>query len=592
VDENALFVRRTPLLARDFQFLGISGTILLIEENQAKENHGTISMIKKCVRGIVLMLVAAGLTSCISPHPSAAQSAVPDQALLIGLGQKGLTSLQYHGDNLLADGALSVQTVTLKRAVGATVQGSTVPVSSAYDPALRRLVETFPWGTIACRYTPVGSRLNLAVAVTNTSSQTIQQLTLQILAVHFPSAPKGWVPNDVHIGSNTGDPTVITADYGSGEIAVCNEDVAGKPLLVGFPGRADFSSRPIVFSTAPGWVLSPYLDNYLARPIAPGATDIYHVSLRFGPSGSSETALAGDLLARFAHAYPQTLHWQDHRAIGTLHLAASETNLHSATNPRGWFADKSVDVITPAGIAAFQKRVLAYADASVVVLKKMNAQGMITWDLEGEQYPQSTTYIGDPRLLKTLDPEMDKIVDAYFQKFRAAGLRTGLCIRPQRLKLGPGTAEQEEIADPNEVVQLLYDKMAYANKRWGCTLFYVDSNGDPNVPYDPAIFQKLTQKLALNGINALVMPEHKNMRYYAYTAPYAELRLGVTSTPDFIRAVYPQAFTDIYAPDGPMTQDHKTLVSAVQRGDILLFRAWWDDSQNAQVQSLYHDAGK
>ena len=313
--------------------------------------------------------------------------------------------------------------------------------------------------------------------------------------------------------------------------------------------------------------------------------------MRFGPSGTTAKALAGDLDAKFALAYPQTLHWADHRAVGSLHLAASETSLHSATNPRGWFADTSVDVTTPAGIEAFHKRILAYADASVAVLKKMNAQGMVTWDVEGEQYPQSTTYIGDPRLLKTLDPEMDSIADAYFQKFRAAGLRTGLCIRPQQLVVSGTDASQQEVDGNAAVAQLLYDKMAYANKRWGCTLFYVDSNGDPNVPYDPVIFQTLTQKLAGSGISALIMPEHKNTRYYAYTAPYAELRLGVISTPSTVRDVYPSAFMNIYAPDGPIQQDHAPLVTSVKHGDILMFRAWWDDPENALVQSVYQDAG-
>ena len=32
----------------------------------------------------------------------------------------------------------------------------------------------------------------------------------------------------------------------------------------------------------------------------------------------------------------------------------------------------------------------------------MNAQGMITWDIEGQQFRHATTYIGDPRLVETL----------------------------------------------------------------------------------------------------------------------------------------------------------------------------------------------
>jgi len=539
----------------------------------------------------ILRLAAAaavGLTFCAGLRPATAQA----NALTLGLSKSGLTSLRYAGTQLLAQGEMSVQKATLTGPSGISTDGAVTPTGIALDVPGRKITQTFPWGAITCRYALIGSRLNLTVAVTNSSPLTLQQLTLQLLAIRFPAMPRGWVPNSVHIGSNTGDPTVITADYGGGELAVCNEDVAGKPLLLGFPGRADFSSRSIVVSTAPGWVLSPYLDRYIARPITPGATDVYRLSLRFGASGVPAEALAGDLFARFARAYPQTLRWADRRAIGTLHLAVSETQYHSGTNPRGWFMDPRVDVTTPAGIAAFRKRVLAYADGSVSILKKMNAQGMITWDVEGEQYPQATTYIGDPRLLPTLAPEMDGVADAYFQRFRAAHLRTGLCIRPQRLVQRAGGADQQELTGSGEIAQLLYDKIAYAHKRWGCTLFYVDSNGDPNVPSDPAIFQRLTQRLTRDRIEALIMPEHKNTRYYAYTAPYAELRLGATGTPGPVRAAYARAFTSVYVPDGPLRQDHDALVAAVRRGDILMFRAWWDDPQNAPLRGLYRDAGK
>ena len=544
-------------------------------------------MFKTFGRKAVIAFILAGLTTHASAQPPTPQN---DALAIISVSKSGVTSLQYAGTSLLSDGSLSVQKATLTDAGGARTEGSTTPTSTTLDSSRLKITQTYSWGAVACTYALAGSRLNLIVAVTNRSPQTLQELTLQLMAIHFPNPPKGWVPNYVYIGSNTGDPTIVTADYGVGELAVCNEDVAGKPLLLGFPGRADFSSRPLVISTAPGWVLSPYLDKYVARPIAPGATDTYHVSVRFAASGTPEGALAGDLFARFAHSYPQTLHWADHRAIGSLHLAASETRFHSATNPRGWFMDPTLDVVTPAGTAAFHKRILDYADNSVAVLKKMNAQGMVTWDLEGEEYPQATTYIGDPRLLPTLDPEMDSVADAYFKKFRDAGLRTGLCIRPQHLVVGGGQADQKELGSTDEIAQLLYDKLAYANKRWGCTLFYVDSNGDPNVPYDPSIFGKLLQKLAQTKITALVMPEHKNMRYYAYTAPYAELRLGVLGTPDRVRAIYPQAFMNVYAPDGPIQEDRDALVKSVRHGDILMFRGWWDDPQNPPIKDVYQAA--
>ena len=102
----------------------------------------------------------------------------------------------------------------------------------------------------------------------------------------------------------------------------------------------------------------------------------------------------------------------------------------------------------------------------------------------------------------------------------------------------------------------MLDKITYANKRWGCTLFYVDSNGDPNVPYDPAIFERVTQALTRQGIHALLMPEQKTARYYAVTAPYAELRGGHPPRPDFVRRIYPDAFTVLNIADGPIDADH------------------------------------
>ena len=57
-----------------------------------------------------------------------------------------------------------------------------------------------------------------------------------------------------------------------------------------------------------------------------------------------------------------------------------------------------------------------------------NAQAAITWDIEGEQFPQGTTFIGDPRLVDTLDPEMSGVIDAYFKKFTDAGIKVGMTI--------------------------------------------------------------------------------------------------------------------------------------------------------------------
>lgn len=516
--------------------------------------------------------------------------------LTITLGNQGLASLRYAGTEMLARGELSVQKVLLTRAAGsAATDRSATPTRTVSDVHRKTLTQTYPWGIVRCTYTvKPDNRLELTLGVHNDSDSTLSGFAIQLMELQFPAPPKGWLKDYAYFGDNRGNPTVEYANFGTGALAVCNDDLT-RPLLVGFPGRADLGGpRPLWVCTSniPGY-LSPFLDPYLKRPIPPHGSDVFHISLRFGVAAATEMDLGADLYRRMAAAHPTAFVWEDRRPIGTLHLSTSEAYLHSPANPRGWFADpRGVDVKTAAGIEAFHRRVLKYADDSIVVLKSMNAQGMVTWDVEGQEFPHATSYIGDPRLLPTLDPEMDSVADAYFRKFRDAGLRTGICVRPQLLKHTPEKTEQTEVTDPAQIINTLFDKIVYAYRRWGCTLFYVDSNGDPNVPYDPAIFEALVARLRQARIKALIMPEHRNLRYYACTAPYGELRNGVTGTPAAVRAAYPHAFIANYVPDGPLNEQHDKLTAAVRRGDILMFRAWWNDPTNDAVRRLYHESGR
>src|SRR5207248_254797 len=64
-------------------------------------------------------------------------------------------------------------------------------------------------------------------------------------------------------------------------------------------------------------------------------------------------------------------------------------------------------------------------------------------------------------------------IDEYFEKFRQAGLRVGVCLRPQQITMVGGKPVQGA-ANNQQAAQVLKDKLAYAKKRWGCTLFYID----------------------------------------------------------------------------------------------------------------------
>jgi len=66
-----------------------------------------------------------------------------------------------------------------------------------------------------------------------------------------------------------------------------------------------------------------------------------------------------------------------------------------------------------------------------------------------------------------------------------------------------------------------------------------------------------------------------------------QVRGGHFSTPADVRDIYPHAFSVLYVADGPVEENKAALIEAVKRGDILLFRGWWDDPFNEMVRQIY-----
>ena len=487
----------------------------------------------------------------------------------INFNGTGLSSLVFNNAQILSYGDVRLSQIKFQNADGSTFSGATSS-TVAVDQSGQTQTRTYSWGSIVTGYSVVGNQLNLTITVRNNASATIQSIWISPLGLHLPAAAQEYDGNTPLLQSTTGGPALEPLSYGSGVVLMAIDDVTS-PLLAGFPWALDRPANktfPLYINTG---LISMYPNSSpnIVRPIAPGSSDQYRLSLRFGPPGSTRLTLASDIYQAFGQAYPATLSWPDRRPIGQLILATAATGW--ATNPRGWLVDPSIDVTTPAGIASLKSRVLAWAHNSVSILQAMNAQGMVTWDIEGEKFPHSTTYVCDPRQFAQLAPEMAGIADEYFQIFRDAGLRVGVCIRPQNFAVSPdgSTAIQNVVTNPAQVTQLLMDKMNYARTRWGATLFYMDSNvnsnTDPN-PIDPDIIKALQAAFP----DSLIIPEHSSTRYFAYSAPYRQLNQGFTSTPADVRAIYPSSFTVLYTPNGPVQQNFNTLVTSVQKGDSLI----------------------
>jgi hypothetical protein len=536
------------------------------------------------------VLLAAGC----GKQPSHLHAKSANKNVAIAIGDAGLSQLSCGDVQLLQKGSFNVKNIYLQRPDGTTVNGSVMANTAAADKAAQKVVLTYKWGAIACVYQAKDNQLLIDVDISNTTAdQTITEIDLEPLILTFPKTiqKKDHDGSNAIIYPNTGDPSIILIhDEGDLSMAFCNEDVV-RPLEIAIPAALDNPKNQtfplLVRTNARDFKSWPVIN----RPICARCTDHFSVSLRFGGKDATNLTLAGDIIARFRQTFPYRLNWPDRRPIAALYLATSHTNIAEnwPKNPRGWCVSDpaKLDITTDAGRAIFKERLMTYATNCVRILKEMNAQGFMLTDSEGQEWPHACSYLGDPR---SIPAEFDSIVDEFFKTFKDAGLRTGLCIRPTRpLRPAYGTrVDQYDLDDP---LQNMIDKVDYAKKRWGCTLIYVDSNVDPVFfrPMDATIFRKLADAFP----DVLFFPEHQNTLYYAYVCPTdSYTHHQVVCTPQSVLDVYPEAFSTIYIPDRDMKPHWKEFVTAVKRGDILVFRGWFDDPANNDVKKIYHEAGR
>src|SRR5882724_626095 len=531
---------------------------------------------------------------------SAVRFAAVKNGLDFSVGARGLDSLSFNGRSLLVspeNGELQPE-----KSVFRAVLDALLPRSSSPSATPKKQADTidlsYPWGRVSCAYGKQDNRLTMRIEVSNTSSEPLNELSLRLMELTFAHLPNGgtleagmfgfgfkgpeWA---LHQGPpsipSVADPRfvvpIIQVSYGTGVLNFCSDDAecaVDVPRSTNFPAR---TSYPLVIT---------------CRDIKPGVSKTLNVSLRFGPAGARVQDLSSDVLERYAQKYPFQVNWTDRRPIGAIYLASSGINV--ATNPRRWIMNEGKnDITTGEGKAAFREALIKLADNSIKVLKDANAQGMITWDPEGQEFLESC-YYGDPRLTPVLAPDTEvkndqgmTAIDEYFDKFRRAGLKVGVCLRPQQITIVNGKPAQGA-ADDQHAGQVLKDKLAYAKKRWGCTLFYIDSTVRvTNDSLDPDVFKVVADA----NPDVLLIPENESMRYFAYSAPLnSYMHHKVTSTPVGARLVYPKAFSVLMAPDGDRPEDHNALVAAVRHGDILLFNSWYMNEGAMKVKKIYEEA--
>ena len=532
--------------------------------------------------------------------PAVLQSPASKQGLNFVVGDHGLDSLSFNGKSLLVSpesGQLQPQKSLFRAVLDALLPGSSSGVATPKKK--NDTIElSYPWGGISCAYGKEGDRITMKIEISNTSSEPLNEFSVRLMELNFPRIPNGGTLEagmfgfgfkgpewPLHQGPasipSVADPRfvvpIVHLDYGTGSLDFCSDDLE--------------CSVDVLHSTNfPGGIAYPFV--VTCRDIKPHASKTFNVSMRFGPAGGRIEGLSGDVMERYASKYPFQVNWKDHRPIGAIFLAGPQINV--ATNPRRWTMNfGEIDVTNDKGKAAFRAALLKLADNSIQVLRETGAQGMITWDPEGEEFI-GACYYGDPRLVPTLAPEMEfknngteSVIDEYFGKFRAAGLKVGVCIRPQQITLIDSKPVHQG-ADDEHAAQILRQRIAYAKQRWGCTLFYVDSTASVSGALNPDVFKAVADAYP----DVLLIPENESLRYFAYSAPLNSYQHHkITSTPVGARMVYPKAFSVLMAAEGDRQEDHDALESAVRRGDILLFNGWYMNDGAKKIKKLYEEAG-
>jgi len=591
--------------------------------------------------GVPMLMLSALLLTAMQ-----ALSGEPAPEVKVEFNEQGLSALRSGDQNMLSDGRVTLRKIVVtdryrnrneetddKAYAGEdrTFTDASAEVQrSSFDQQQRRLLQQFAWGAISVTYLPRANGLDITVEVQNTSDKVIEHVSLILMELAFAAKPEvgmlSSIPDWARSGCNIDGPEVARARWPSGQLMFVSLQ-PGRPLGQKIEKRGD---NKLALSVAAGderGGREVYDGVWNTRPIRPGEKDSYGLSLRFCAADADPYESVGDVLRRFGEAFPLTNNWPDRRPIAAIHVADNRT---SEANPRGWKHAASVpndwNVNAEGSREAFRQALVRSAERIVEVCRGMGAQGIIVWQIEGEQFSGSV-YYGEPRLVQRIAPEMQAAADDFFRKLREGGLRVGVCIRPT-IHFARDAAKKDLVpwdklvdlwarnwvgeipdfykdlygeAEAKSALNRLDAKIRYAQERWGCTLFYIDTNHfwrprdrskegwDWQSRMMPAaVFEELHKRHP----DVLLVPEHESLRYWTSTAPYVQPPQWGRKTERDIRLAYPNAFSVISMNDQEhIRQKREEYVEAIISGDVLLPAGWYPGNTDV-VREVYEAAAK
>ncbi len=553
-----------------------------------------------------LLLYAALCTFTCAAHAA-------DPALKLTFDAKGLASIKQGRHILMdaADGRVKVmyfRTPNPQAKHGYDQNYAPKPRTAKFDAKTKTLTQTYAEAELKVTWKqPTPDRLVWNVRLTNKGAKP---LAGKVLLGGFRLTRSH---HALKLGRGIGTGSVYP--YPGGVIAFLNPPAQKTPgfhmnRITRKPVKAPDGSGSAIgeFAAETGFgriAKHPFVDNKWfnteGNALAPGRTSVWSFSILVGPDRKAIEPKLAKLRSGTTKSDPMVLTWDDRRPVGTIFWC--HPNQKWKTNPRGFNfgKGKNNDVFTEEGKKVFAEQLFQYVDRCIKIANDMNAQGVIIWDLEGEEFWHPISYIGDPRVLPQAAPEMDALADAVFKRFRDAGLKTGVTIRPtevfqKQTKDGGKIWWHRDVKDP---AKLMADKIAYARKRWGTEIYYLDSNvfgkgwgtvlpKGHNVPW--VMPTKMLAAVQQQHQDVLIIPEWSRSGDYRYGAPYSSPNNRQMCTPPGIRQQWPKAFRVVAVRPQIMRDHWSNYLEGVKGGDILLFPCWYAALENKFVKAVYQEA--
>jgi hypothetical protein len=489
-------------------------------------------------------------------------SAVADNSPSITFNaQSGLSGILYNGIQYYSGNYDSMNIFSTDNSGASPTENWLSLRSKTFDALNNRQVNTYylnnlPAVVVTSVYTLVPNGVKVNFTLQNlTSDRIITGYNFLPFTVGLPADNPAVTSPEQQYWTNGADGSLCGRyDYNGNSLYMVNNTPGPQHVveMISTGGGPHFNVMRIgtanIWGTGLGYDVS-----FPPAPIPPGGSDNFSYSLLFWPSSTSTSVALADVIDARRSASPFSLDWPDRRPIAMLFPFSGGQQF--PTRPKD-----------PAQFAAYQQRVLAFAQSNSAQLASIGVQGMIVWDVEGpDQFDPVVggyAYAGDPRILPQTNPAFDQIADQFFQYYRDAGLKTGVCLRFNTIVPNSrGGYDQIELANDTEMV----DKAAYARSRWGCTIFYVDS-----------VSNSRTRPLKLihdQYPDTLLSPETvfgAGISYSAFSAPYRDGSLGYTATPASVQTVYPNAFSIIRPTDTMLNNQDPRLIDSVRAGNILI----------------------